>query len=192
MKLEKLNPWNWFKHEENTPVQQTSIPIARNDYANLVTASPIDTFLALHRQMDRFFDETFRSFGMSSPLSLASDPFWPNKNGTGELKPKTDVSADQNSYEIVLDLPGLTDADVSIELQDKMLTIRGQQESSVESDSKKFYRVERHFGSFQRVLALPEDARGEDISAKMKDGVLTLTIPRVPRQNSDVKRIEIQ
>ena len=193
MKLEKMNPWNWFKHEDDAPLPSSALPVYRNEQNRGLTESPIDSFMALHRHMDRLFDDAFRSFGRFAPATFLNEPLWATKSLLGDLKPKTDVAGDKNSYEITLDLPGLSEADVGIELQNRVLTIRGQKESSAEEkDDKKFYRVERHFGSFQRVLTLPDDASGDDIVANMKDGVLTLTIPRTQLPEADKKRIPIQ
>jgi HSP20 family protein len=107
------------------------------------------------------------------------------------FKPSTDVSGDETKYEITLDFPGMTEDDISIELKDRVLTIKGEKESEAENDDKKYYRVERHYGSYQRTLALPDDAAAEDITATMKNGVLTLSLPRMANANSDVKRISI-
>jgi HSP20 family protein len=190
MKLEKLNPWNWFKHEE-TAQAETNIPVKKDEAAPQAYGSPFDSFMQLHREMDRLFDDAFRSFGMPNMNRRLSDSFQPMMTLEQGFKPSTDVSGDEDQYEITLDLPGMKEDDISVELKDRVLTIKGEKESKVENDDKKFYRVERHYGSFQRTLALPDDAAAEDITAIMKDGVLTLSVPRVALPKQDVKRISI-
>lgn len=66
-----------------------------------------------------------------------------------------------------------------------------QKEESSESEGKQYYRIERSFGSFQRTLSVPDDANTDEISACLKDGVLTLNVPRKSYPTVDVKRIAI-
>lgn len=192
MKLEKLNPWNWFKHEDASGQTAASIPVKREEGNTAVAASPYDSFMQLHREMDRLFDDAFRSFGMPTLGRRFDSAFQPLLSAGDAFKPNTDVSGDDKQYEITLDLPGMKEEDISVELKDRVLTVKGEKESKSEDHDKKFYRVERHYGSFQRTLALPEDAAADDIAATMKDGVLTLTIPRMALPKADVKRIAIQ
>lgn len=192
MKLDTLKPWNWFKHEDVTKASSASIPIKHGSSEPIHGGSPFDSFLQLHREMDRLFDDAFRSFGMptlSRPMGSASQPLW-----STELffRPSTDVSGNEKQYTIALELPGMKEEDIRIELKDRVLTIQGEHTSKSEDDAQEYYRVERRYGSFQRTLTLPDDAAADDISATMKDGVLSLTIPRVALPHQDVKRIEIQ
>ena len=78
-----------------------------------------------------------------------------------------------------------------MEINGDVLTIKGQKEEYSENKEKQFYRMERHFGSFQRTLTLPGDAEKDEINASLKDGVLTLNIPRNQSKDKDIKRIAI-
>lgn len=191
MNVEKLNPWNWFKHEQGSDSIEHQVPVKRNDFLPLTSGSPFESFSQLQREMDRLFDETFRTLGMPYRL-FRTDDTRGSIDDLGEgFRPSTDVSGSENQYNITLDIPGLTEDDITIELKNRILTIKGEKETKSESDDKKFYRVERSFGSFQRTLALPDDASGDDIIASMKNGVLKLTVPRMVLPESDVKRISI-
>ena len=88
-------------------------------------------------------------------------------------------------------MPGLTEDDLSIEVKGDMLVITGEKEEKNEQTDKQFYRVERSYGVFQRTLSLPADTMSEDIHAQLKDGVLTLAIPRSRADQAGVKRIAI-
>ena len=110
---------------------------------------------------------------------------------SGIYRPQVDVSGDEKQYEITLDVPGLSEGDLAIEVKGDVLTVRGEKEEKHEQKDKQFYRVERSYGSFLRTLSLPGDANADDILARLKDGVLTLTIPRNPSEQADVKRISI-
>jgi HSP20 family protein len=183
MNLEKLKPWNWFKHEENTGQSEAQVPVRRAD--NLPAA---DSLLRLHNEMDRWFDQLSASFGMPS---LSSGSAWPAATPGQAYRPLIDVSADDNCYEIKLDVPGMTEADLSIEVKDDMLMIHGEKQQRSENKDKHFYRVERSYGAFQRTLALPDDANADEISAQLEKGVLRLEIPRRESASESVKRIAI-
>jgi len=183
MNLEKLKPWNWFKHEETANQVDPQVPIKRAD--NLSAA---DSLLRMHNEMDRWFDQLSASVGMPS---LASGSGWPAASLGQVYRPLIDVSADDNCYEIKLDVPGMTESDLSIEVKDDMLMIRGEKQHSSEKKDKHFYRVERSYGAFQRTLALPDDANADEISAQLEKGVLRLEIPRRESSSDPVKRISI-
>jgi len=187
MNLEKLKPWNWFKHEENGDGKVHQIPVSRNEAERFPLAAP-GSLMSLHRDMDRWFDDAFKSFGMPS---LESRGLF-GKSLPSFYRPQIDVSGDSNCYEISLDVPGLTEDDITLELKDDVLTIKGQKEERSEDKHKHYYRVERSYGSFQRTLALPDDANADEIKANLDKGVLRLEIPRHEAANQEVKRISIK
>ncbi len=201
MNIEKLKPWNWFKHENDTVSQ---IPVSKKDVsADVVSPEAISTpnqavgsLMQLHRQMDRLFDDVWHSFGLpsSSRLMQPSSLMGSNLLGAsllGDYRAKLDVSGNNNEYEVSIDLPGFSEDDIEIELNGNILTVKGQKEEKNESKEKQYYRIERSSGSFQRTLSLPEDANRDDISANMKNGLLVITIPRKELPKDDVKRISI-
>lgn len=193
MNLQKLNPWNWFKHEE-TAAASGQVPVTRDTNSNREheTYLPADfhPVFRLQREIDRLFDSAFSGFGLPSARRLLdtawTDPQW--------LRPNVDVAGDAKKYEIKLDLPGLTESDIAVEVRGDLLVVKGEkQESAEDTQDKKFYRVERRYGSFQRTLSLPEDADADAITATLKHGVLTLEIPRRDvKDRADVKRIAIR
>ena len=186
MNLEKLKPWNWFKHEDSSDVVNRQVPVTRGQGG---TAE--DSLMRLHQEMDRWFDELSSSFGLPS---TGMRPFASDRS-TGSLanfyRPQIDVSADRNRYEIKLDVPGMNESDLSIEVRDDVLMIRGEKQDRNESKDKHYYRVERSYGAFQRTLALPDDANADEISARLDKGVLCLEIPRREDVAQNSRRIEI-
>jgi HSP20 family protein len=88
------------------------------------------------------------------------------------------------------DLPGLSEADVSIEVQDGTLTISGERSAEHESHERGWYRIERSFGSFNRSLTLPDGVNADAISAQFDRGVLEVRIPK-PEERKP-RRVEIQ
>ncbi len=182
MNLQRIKPWNWFKHEED--VQATgNVPVKKHDDLKAAGRSMYVPLANFHREVDRLFDNVFSGFpSLSGTSSLIDDSFF---------KPQVDISGNDKSYEITLNVPGLKREDISIELQGDSLLIKGEKQEKNESKDKHYYRIERSYGTFQRVLALPEDANAKEISADLKDGVLCLTVPRSTVANKEVKRITI-
>ena len=190
MNLEKLKPWNWFKHEENGTGEGGQIPVSRSEAENLPLTGR-GSLMSLHRDMDRWFEDAFKSFGMSSLDSNLQSRAMPGISWSNIYRPQIDVSGDSNCYEINLEVPGLTESDLSLEVKDDVLTIKGKKDERSEDKDKHYYRVERSYGSFQRTLALPDDAIGDEIKANLDKGVLRLEIPRRETPDQEVKRISI-
>jgi len=188
MNLEKLNPWNWFKHEDDD--RGHAIPVSHGGNASVPASSAgAGSLLRIHQDMDRWFNDTLRSYGMPAFGSgmLPSTLSEPSKF----FRPQIDVSADDNCYEIALDVPDMSESDISVEVKGDMLLIKGQKEDRREDKDKHFYRIERSYGSFQRTLALPDDANADEIKADLKKGVLRLEIPRRAQLAGDVKKVSI-
>lgn len=185
MDIKKLAPWNWFKNEEggtgaNVPVKRTDV---LPSYFEGAETNPI---VQLHREMDRLFVNAFRGFDMAP---FRTDIF-PSMTA-GLLKPQVDIGATEKDYSITIEVPGVDEKDVKIEIANNTMTIRGEKKQEKEEKDKNYYRVERSYGSFQRVLSLPEDADQEDVKATFNKGVLTVKMPRKDVPKSDTKQIQI-
>ena len=99
--------------------------------------------------------------------------------------PKADASHSEESYEICLELPGVAEEDISVEIHEDVLTIKGEKKVEREEKKKDYYFSERRFGSFQRSFRLPGNTAPDDIRARFGDGVLKVTIPKLePRANT--------
>jgi len=189
MNIQQLNPWNWFKHEQAGTAERGQIPVKRsgNDKPGGAVGENLHPMFRLHREIDRLFDDVFSGFGM--PASRDDRSSWFDWN-VG-YQPQINVAGGENSYDIELEVPGLAQSDISIEVQGDVLQIRGEKQETNEAKDKHYYRVERRYGKFQRTLALPQDANADDITASLKDGILKLHISRKPVEKQDVKKIEI-
>jgi HSP20 family protein len=106
--------------------------------------------------------------------------------------PRLDVSETENALEIVADLPGLEKQDISVSLEDNLLTIKGERKEEKESKDKRFHTVERRSGSFYRALRLPVEVENDKIEATFKDGVLTLSLPKTKESKKKVTQIDIK
>ena len=186
MDIKKLAPWNWFKKEEDESGAVS--PVRRSNAGSVfLQRGEMNPMVQLHREMDRLFDNAFRSFGLS-PLGreryqLPAD--------SGMLKPRVDIGASEDEYTISMEVPGVNEKDVKVEIVDGTMIIRGEKKQETEEKDTDYYRVERSYGAFQRVLCLPEDASQDEIKATFKNGVLHIRVPRKALPKADVKQIEI-
>jgi HSP20 family protein len=113
------------------------------------------------REIDRVFDAFFGQ----------------TDQGRRWVPPMDVVEADEH-FILKADLPGLTEADVNIEVQDGTLTISGERKAEREQRERGWYRIERSFGSFNRSLTLPDGVDPDAIDASFSDGVLEVRIPK--------------
>jgi HSP20 family protein len=108
------------------------------------------------------------------------------------LKPSLDLAATEKEYTISLELPGVESNEVRLEIINDTLKISGEKRQEKEEKEKDFYRLERSYGSFQRILSLPEDADQDNVNAVFRNGVMTITIPRKSAPEAQARQIEIK
>ncbi len=178
MNLKKLMPWNWFKKEEET----ATVPVKR---ADLLSGDPL---AQLHADIDRLFGQMFRAVGW--PGTDMSRLF--GDTALVPLKPHVDIAATDREYVITAEVPGLEANDLHLELLEDTLLIRGEKRQEWEKQNAGVYRMERRYGAFERMLSLPDDADRDRLEAKLKHGVLTVTIPRKPSPKGASRLIEVK
>lgn len=100
------------------------------------------------------------------------------------LSPAAEASQSDNAYHITVELPGVVEDDIDLTVEDGVVQIRGEKKSEREEKGETWYFSERQFGSFSRSFRLPPDADGGGVKAEMKDGVLTVTVPKKPAQKA--------
>ncbi len=107
-----------------------------------------------------------------------------------EWSPLVDITEDDKEYLIKAELPEVKKEDVTLSVQDNVLSISGERKYEKEEKGKKYHRVERAYGSFMRSFTLPEDADGSKIAAEYKNGVLHVHLPK--SEKAKPKAIEIK
>ena len=108
------------------------------------------------------------------------------------FSPRVDIKEKKKKYEITADLPGVDKDDLSVTLEDGVLTIEAStSEEKTEEEDGKVIRKERRSGKFMRSFNLGLDVKEGDISAKFKDGVLTLSVPKAEASVSKPKKINV-
>ncbi|HPY14934.1 MAG TPA: Hsp20/alpha crystallin family protein [bacterium] len=108
----------------------------------------------------------------------------------GSIYPKVDIEENENSYLFKAELPGVKKEDVSIEIDNKVLTISGEKKEEREEKSGNVYRKESYSGSFSRSFTLPEHVNPDDADAKYENGILFLSIPK--SEDKAKKKIDIK
>ncbi|MDD5138682.1 MAG: Hsp20/alpha crystallin family protein [Verrucomicrobiales bacterium] len=103
--------------------------------------------------------------------------------------PAVDVHEDKDSFIVSTELPGLKREDIEVTLQDGALVISGERKAEVKQEGVEIHRQERYYGKFQRALTLPTPVALDKIKAQYKDGVLTVTLPKV--EEAKPKQIDI-
>jgi HSP20 family protein len=131
---------------------------------------------------DRFFAESMRRWPRAATENRAAQ----------DWAPAADVSETETEYLIKADLPEVRKDDVSITVQDGVLTLSGERRQEKRADGEKLHRIERVYGSFVRRFALPENADEQGITAESRDGVILIHIPKVKVVQPQPRQITIQ
>ncbi|AEE17670.1 Hsp20/alpha crystallin family protein [Treponema brennaborense] len=103
------------------------------------------------------------------------------ETGRAFMNPKVDVRETKDAYVLDMDLPGITEKDVEINLKDRVLSISSVKEEKKEEKKEGEWLIkERRSAAFSRRFTLPQDIDAEKVTAEFKNGVLTIDIPRKP------------
>jgi HSP20 family protein len=144
----------------------------------IVRWEPLRELSSLQSEMNRLFNTVFDA------------PTGAGNGGTlRRWMPAMDLVESKEQFVLRADLPGLTEDDVKIELEDGTLTISGERNAEHESNEEGYYRLERAFGQFSRSLTLPKGIDPEAVEAHFDRGVLEVRIPK-PEERKP-RRIEI-
>ena len=141
-------------------------------------------FVALHREMNRLFDDFFRGFEMT--------PFgWFDDIG-GTFVPRIDVTENDKEVRVTVELPGMDEKDIELHLTEDALTIRGEKREEREESDGGRYLSECSYGSFYRVIPLPAEVLTDKAEAKFKKGVLKVRLPKAQVEEGHWKKIPIE
>jgi HSP20 family protein len=148
--------------------------------------------VALRRQIDDLVEDAFGRF----PYFWMPRIEWPAfPKGEGETEPAPahfDFSESDKAVTVTADVPGMTEEDIDISVDNGVLTIKGEKKSEREEKGENFYLSERRFGSFSRAFRLPEGVNEDEITALFKKGVLTVTMPKATAEKKVAKRIDLK
>lgn len=148
----------------------------KEEKMTLIKFEPLREIETIHDRIQRYFDD-FSNFGFS---------FADNFN------PRIDISEDENSINVIAEIPGVKKENLKITLQDNILTIEGEKKKEEEQKEKNYFRSERVFGSFKRSFTLPAEVDSEKIDAKFENGSLAISIKKMEQKPKNEKIIELK
>lgn len=160
--LKSLVPW---RNTNATP------PAMRGEF--------FDPFVNFRREVNRMFDDFFESAGWNGP-------------GHSGTMPAVDVHEDDKELVVTAELPGVSEKDIEVNLAGDMLTIKGEKKAEREHKNGDSWRMERHYGSFERAIELPFDVKDGEVAAKFSNGVLSVRIPKPADLQRSTRKIEVK
>lgn len=136
------------------------------------------------REMEAAQNRIGRLFGRSLIPWTGEETFT-----SSEWTPLVDVAEDEKEYTIKADLPEVRKEDVHVTIEDGSLRITGERKFEKEEKGRRYHRIERAYGTFERTFVLPEGAKSDQVKAEFKDGTLRVHLPKAPE--IEVKAHEI-
>jgi HSP20 family protein len=115
-----------------------------------------------------------------------------SEKAAGWFAPKADAGMSHDAYEITLELPGVTSEGIELLVQDGAVTVQGEKHVGREQGGWTYFFSERELGAFQRSFRLPPDAAPDGIDAILKNGILTVRIPKLQAAARDSRRVAIR
>jgi HSP20 family protein len=140
--------------------------------------------MAIQNEMNRMFDQFF-----SDPFAMLSVP---TLRSAAEFMPRIDVSETDVAMQVIAELPGMDEKDIQLTIENDALIISGEKKNDLEEKGKNFHRVERSYGSFQRVIPLVSEVQEDKVEASFKNGVLKITLPKTIAAAKQTHKIEIK
>ncbi len=145
----------------------------------LIRYNPLNEISLFRNNFGRFFNDSFCTNQLASQKT----------DQEKEWQPIVDIIKKDKKVVVTAELPGISKEDISIDVNEDVLTLKGERKYENEVKEADFYRKERFSGSFSRSFVLPAGVSTEDINAEYKDGILTIEIPEAEKE--EVKQITI-
>lgn len=160
------------------------VPWTRNRGGTDLQRATRDPFVSLQREINRAFDDLWRSF--DAPLTRLGG----QSVGAGFGWPNVELYENDKELTLTAEVPGMAEKDLEILLEDDALILRGERKSERNDKERQF--TERYYGSFERRIPLPVEVQADKVEAKVKDGMLHVTLPKVVGAKPHARRIAIQ
>jgi HSP20 family protein len=148
----------------------------------LIRWNPFREMDDLQRRMPSLFD--WNSLRRSA---LTADD---ENISVAEWAPLVDIAEDEKEYLIKVELPEVQKDDVKVTVEGGTLTIAGERKAEKEEKGRKFHRVERYYGRFERSFSIPDDAEAANVKAEFKDGVLRVHLAK--SEKARPKQVEVK
>jgi HSP20 family protein len=147
---------------------------------SIVRWDPWTTLPSLQDRINRIFEEAFPKASAAKEGEFA----------LSDWRPVVDTYEENDAIVIKAELPGVKKEDVSIDIKDNILTLKGERSHKADIKEENYYRRERSYGKFHRAFTLPDAVDPNRIDASYKDGVLKITLPKA--EETRAKKIDIK
>ena len=134
---------------------------------HLVKWNPARRALRLRHPINSFFDD----FLFTNALARRGTDEW-------NWNPVVDIFEEDDAIIVSAEIPGMDKDNISVDVKDRVLTLKGERSMDNAVKEEQYYRRERRYGQFQRTFSLPSDVNPDDIKAEYTDGVLKVTVPK--------------
>jgi HSP20 family protein len=141
---------------------------------------PYKDILFLQERMSRVFDEALMQYRGGAGFACA---------GTF---PPVDIFETGKSIILRAELPGFDIDDITIEVKENLITLRGERRPRANLPNENYHRMERFYGAFERVFCLPHQIKREDVRATMENGVLEISVTRAPEPKTRSVKIPVE
>ena len=146
----------------------------------LVKCRPGAGLPVIHDRFDKMFDDFFGVNGRRMDLQ------------NFDWTPRVNVEEQEERFEITVEVPGMKKEEIDIEVQDNVLTIKGERRFGKEEKDTSYHIFERSYGTFKRAFTLPENVKSDDIEAEYRDGILKLALPKAEPQKPKEIKVEVK
>lgn len=155
---------------------------------DIIIREPDLYFDSIHQELNNFLRDTLLSSHFANPLNIKKNSMW---------RPAIEVKQNKENYTVKVQLPGINKDDIEIEIDNDFMTITAEiQEEKEEKDESeknaKYHTSEFRYGKYQRTISFDQPVKGADATAKYKNGVLKITIPKQNTEDYKPRKIEIQ
>jgi len=127
---------------------------------------------------------------MDRLLERFIEPQWSDFLAGGDWAPSLDVSETKEAFIVKVEIPGIDTSDINVSLQESLLTIRGEKKQEKMERDERYHRVERSHGAFTRAVRLPMPVDGDKVTAAFKNGLLTVTLPKMPEAKGSTIQVQ--
>ncbi len=175
--------------------EQSLVPSLFAVPPGLLTSAFMANPYAFIRRMSDEMNEIFEGGAFGTTPTRGADRSLRGRGGrsaSARWIPQIEIRQRGNELVVRADLPGLKKEDVSIEVEDGVLTLAGERREEHEEEREGFFRSERSYGTFHRAIALPEGVNEDEISASFKDGVLEVRVPAPRERQQRARKVEIR
>lgn len=169
--VKNLIPWDWFKGVE-TDSKRTPASIINQPFSKL------------YSEMEKIAQDVFNEYLPDIPKT--------SELGVNFLTPRLNISETEKEYKVSVEIPGVKEKEIDLSINKNVLMIKAHKKEEKEDKDERYHRIERYYGTFQRSIALPEDAKQDSVEAKFKDGVLNIIIEKNKEMQSNIKKIEVK